>query len=114
MKAVRVVSLVAVFVALMAGSATAQEGDAYSPPIQPPPDILGNPPGQGAATEPVAADLPATVIPASEKSDERAGAASLPLTGLQIALIVCGAGGLLLLGVAMQRASRGGDGGTPV
>jgi len=115
MRALRAVPAAVICLALFAGPAIAQEGDAYPPPI--PPEILGNPPGNGSGApgEPrnAAASLPATVIPASDRADERAGGASLPLTGLQIALIVTGAAGLFLLGVAMRRAGDSSGSGVP-
>jgi hypothetical protein len=121
----RTLSIAVALVALLAAPASAQspESNVYEPPLAPPPEVLGNPPetlgdppedpGSAERLPPTAtaADLPPTVLPVADEvaraDDARAGGASLPLTGLQIALIATGALGLVLLGVAIRRATGG-------
>jgi hypothetical protein len=79
-------------------SAQTAAGEAYNPP-----DTLGVETPAPSTAQPIPASLPSTTIPIAQKAQARAGGANLPLTGLQIAIVLGAGGALVLLGVGMHR-----------
>jgi hypothetical protein len=86
------IAVIAVF-AVLAVPAMAQSptSDAYGSPFDP-----GEPMAMESAPATVAASLPST-------DRNKPSGAPLPFTGLEIAVILAAAGGLILLGVRLRR-----------